>query len=161
MITRERLQELIKNNARIFYIINNSQICILKLDNSYGISVDEYNKANNCKPMLYHSGYVYQDICEAEKCFESKEDAEWWLQYGNITRTETLSLPSWEEAKEKMGSVMFYIKTGNILFGVSDDRTRIFIQSDETLFDKPLTKENYTEACRLAKKLFLGENAND
>lgn len=165
MITKERLEELIKEKALIFYILNNS-VALLRLNNSYGISVEEYNKKYNCKPQFYHSGYVFQNICDADKIFETKEEAEWYLEFGNIQRTETLSLPSWEEFYAGK-SICF--KTRNIEYRLYiytiNERTnncRIMISADKYdldwfEFEKPLTKENYTEACRLAKKLFLGE----
>lgn len=75
MISKQRLKELIRQGALIFYILNNS-VALLRLDNSYGISMEEYNKEHNCKPQFYHSGHVYQDICDADKIFETKEEAE-------------------------------------------------------------------------------------
>lgn len=154
MIEKNRLAELMGQGATVYGKVKNYyytiplDLCFLKLyDTSCEVIYDErFGDINQT-----YLKFLYEEL------EESKDVVDFYEEFGNITRTETLSLPTWEEAKEKMGSIMFYIKTGYILFCVSDDRTRIFIQSDETLFDKPLTKANYIEACRLAKKLFLGE----
>jgi len=169
MITKTRLEELIKQKAVIFYILNNS-VALLRLNNSYGISTEEYNREHNCKPQFYHfySG-VFQNICDADKIFETKEDADFALKYQNITRTETLSLPTWEEITTN--DEYNYYGTSYFEFGAgyrlivklpSEDDDCEFIGIDVNgnteLYDwEEATKENYLEACRLAKKLFLGE----
>lgn len=36
-------------------------------------------------------------------------------------------------------------------------KERLDAVDNDIIFNKPLTKENYIEACKLCKKLFLGE----
>ena len=158
MITKERLQELIEKEALIFYILNNS-VALLRLNNSYGISVEEYNKEHNCKPQFYHSGYVFQNICDADKIFETEEDAKWELEM-TATRTETLKLPTWEEfIKERdMEEFGFYSKYHKYTtLKVISDKYLAVEDNWERYYTGELTKENYIEACNLAKRLFLGE----
>ena len=55
-------------------------------------------------------------------------------------------------------NVEFKINKGNIIKIFKTEQSEIIVLKDiKTLFEKPLTKENYNEARRLCKKLFLGE----
>jgi len=106
-------------------------------------------------------------------------EAEFCAKYKNIQRTETLDLPTWEEAKidklvqngklkngcwdliksftDKMNNEMFEFSLS------SDDYNQFYLSvnnedsSYKDLFYKPLTYDNYLEACELCKKLFEGE----
>ena len=76
-------------------------------------------------------------------------------------RLEELWLPTWEEIKEKKSFVFFHYKG---YLGYITPESYIFVDDYgdwnfllRTIFNKPLTKENYIEACELCKKLFLGE----
>ena len=166
-IKNERLEELIKEGAFIFYIYNEKSIGIIKLDKSYGISVDKYNEINKCKPVFYHKGNVYQDICDADKIFETKKQAEWALKY-HAVRIETLDLPTWEEFTSMDNSIIrFYVRERNysMYIFVKNKKTnncRILIRVDNgeqdwLVFEEPATEENYEKACDLCLKLFKGE----
>lgn len=108
-----------------------------------------------------------------DNLFETKEDAEWELEFSNITRTETLSLPTWEEfCGCKCSNEFTFFANGfeynlfatvrnkecgepdTLIIGINN--LKMACGYDE-IFEKPLTKETYIEACKLAKKLFLGE----
>lgn len=101
--------------------------------------------------------------------FETK----WEMEFGNIQRTDTLSLPSWEEFCDcKYSNEFTFFVNGfeynlfatvrnkecgepdTLIIGTNDLKTAC---GYDEIFEKAYTKENYTEACRLAKKLFLGE----
>lgn len=119
------------------------------------------------------------DLKELSDFRLTKAEAEFCAKYKNIQRTETLDLPTWEEAKidklvqngklkngcwdliksftDKMNNEMFE-------FSLSSDNGKKFYlsvnnedSSYKDLFYKPLTYENYLEACELCKKLFEGE----
>lgn len=170
MISKERLQELIKQGATIYAIIsepfiagysNELKITPIALNNSYGISVEEYNKQNKCKPKFYQGGFVYRDICDANDIFETEEDAKWELEMTAI-RTETLKMPTWEEFVGKLKRKFKFIdKYGNrcSLNGYNDENGG-FIDICVDMHQKAefdYNKENYTEACKLCLKLFKGE----
>lgn len=100
-----------------------------------------------------------------EQCFETKADAEEYAEFGNITRTERLELPSWEEFN-KVSTFAFKRKDGTdmeiaIWNNCPDDTKTIKITRSydwgACCFEKPLTRENYNEARRLCEKLFKGE----
>lgn len=148
MIKKERLEELMKNNGKIYHIIEFNGECAV-----------EKNKAVdfNAVDLLYSlmNG-------DKNKWFETKEEAEWELEFGNITRTETLKLPSWEEFC-KVKDLGFYGATHTHYHIFSDLEWLWLVQREDDeewsydLFCERATKDNYIEACKLAKKLFLGE----
>lgn len=102
---------------------------------------------------------------------KEQEKLDWYLEFGNITRTETLSLPSWEEFnKIKELYFIFYVKQYEYtIFGtvkktefgkcdtliISKENHKMSCGYDE-IFEAEYTKENYIEACEICKKLFLG-----
>ena len=164
MITEERLKELIEQKATIYFaipddiekveLIPENEEFYLKIVDGYLMSITD-------------NEYIYDDtefIYSLENLFETKEEAEWYLEFGNITRTETLKLPTWEEVCKRKKEIKcwgrktiaeFDGEEVNIVIPVSQqDKTYIEIYGR---FCRLLTKENYIEACRLAKKLFLGE----
>ena len=114
----------------------------------------------------YYSCIITRHI---EDLFETKQEAEWYLEFGNITRTETLNLPTWEEAQRNLEVEIYapkgrrYLLETKIKVGYSVDKENPYIIRigrvgyADSQIDFEYTKENYIEACRVAKKLFLGE----
>lgn len=108
-----------------------------------------------------------------EEMYETKEEAEEFLEFSNIQRTQKLKLPLWNEMQNKHYiRVEFRIldRFGEYneicVFSYNRDHEKynnleITIwnedENNEEIFNKPLTKENYDEARRICKKLFLGE----
>ena len=86
MITRERLEELIKQKATIYITFADDCVVEDKLDEKKFNLMEKLNNGFGIK-----CGYPLDML------FETKEEAEFALRYQNITRTETLSLPTWEE----------------------------------------------------------------
>lgn len=163
MIEKERLEELIEQGATVY------------MANRYteGIFLDKRNFEVTDKELVFKYK-IYAVLLE--DLFETKEDAEEYAEFGNITRTERLELPSWEDVKSltKYTKHSFYGKD-NALYGLcikpKDSLTR-FDGSIEELESwcgidvdgnceiehfAPLTRENYNEARRLCVKLFKGE----
>ena len=178
MISEQRLKELIEQCATIYQIIREPFVAgyssILKIEelplrSYHNISVDKYNKINNCKPHLYQGGdyMVFEKVAELENLFETKEDAEFELNYKRIPKTEYLDLPTWEEFIAKDKTITFYknqVKYQMYIFvkNKNTNNCRIIIYGDDNsqdwfVFEKPLTKENYLEACEICRKLWLGE----
>ena len=167
MITKERLEELIKEKAEIYYIINKtfiagyssiSEIMSYKLNEP-----DYYIVDDNCLCLMKIQNNE-EDYCvyawKLQELFETKEEAEWELEFGNITRTETLRLPSWEEVCDGCITEFCFIDTkkGKHNVYISDEGISITsLTLYEDRFWNKLTKENYIEACKICKKLFLGE----
>ena len=96
----------------------------------------------------------------------TKEDAEEYAEFGNITRTERLELPSWEEFNkvssftfESKDRIMMEIAIWIISLNGKDKAIKITELNDWSAccFEKPLIRENYDDARRLCIKLFKGE----
>ena len=146
MITKERLEVLLEED-KVFYWVFNKEISML-----HKLSMPSFWK----RKWEFYS----------KDCFETKEDAEEHAEFSNITRTERLELPSWEEFN-KVSTFAFKRKDGTdmeiaIWHNCPDDDcktikiTRSYDWS-ACCFEKPLTRENYNEARRFCVKLFKGE----
>ena len=100
---------------------------------------------------------------ELEDLFATKEEKDWHYEFGNITRTETLTLPSWEEITNKIEEgkpFKMYFNNEQFLFVsrliVKVGKYDTYDIEIEPYFCEGTTKENYIKACRLVKKLFFG-----
>lgn len=154
MITKERLQELIEQGATIYEVKFNK---IKAIELKYRVEAGykwQYIKVYSNTSMMGNNHYLIN-------LFETKEQAEWHKEFGNITRTEKLWLPPYEE-------VMCDLKGKRGVYTVAENDDfflEVFIDNEHPklsqiwvlgLFDMPLTKENYILACRKCKELFLG-----
>lgn len=105
----------------------------------------------------YRRGAIFQPF---DGIFVTKEESEWKLEFGNITRTVKLELPSWTEIKKwkvckfhtiNNNRVCFYKKIKNM--DVKDCWLAVEYNSKTQTF--PSNYNGYIKACRLCKKLFL------
>lgn len=153
MITKERLKELIQQRATVYA----NGYGELKLIPENDIEI--YANGNNSY-ILYalEPNRKYKNEIFAEELFETKEDAEFAEEFQNITRTETLSLPKFEELK-KFERFEFKAKDGHryTIHYISGFNTLAITGIIENKYYGEATKEHYLEACKIAKKLFLGE----
>ena len=153
MITKERLEELIEQKATIYeakyHNINN-----VKLDKDLIVVVND--KYIHFRP---YYGEKYQFHKYLKNLFETEEEARWELEM-TATRTETLKLPTWEEFNNQDKLITFRTYPHNyhlLKYGKYIVIRAFYGQGGMDIFVKPLTEENYIEACKLCKKLFLGE----
>ena len=158
MIEKERLEELIKEDATICnqYIDYNNNICYRFGKASIIQDNDEQHielklNGTNTSIIMFDTKYL----------FETKEDAEFALKYQNITRTETLNLPTFEDFVYLDIPFEFYARDGETYWmEIWETNTLVIFKKigfASCIFEKPLTKENYYAACALCRKLFLGE----
>ena len=153
MITKERLKELILQRATV-YANGCGEIKLIPEND-----IEIYENGNDSY-ILYalEPNRKYKNEIFAEELFETKEDAEFAEEFQNITRTETLSLPKFEELK-KFERFEFKAKDGHryTIHYISGFNTLAITGIIENKYYGEATKENYLEACKIAKKLFLGE----
>ena len=107
MIAKERLKELIEQEATIYVI--KTEMFIAGYSNY--LKIEELELYSKCKVLedfklnindspntylliQYCNGPVYYLL---DKLYENKEDAEFTLRFKRIPRTEYLDLPTWEE----------------------------------------------------------------
>lgn len=163
MITRQRLGQLIKEEKFIYTTRMGG-----KKPEKFKLYKDFYMSQKDTLCCLNKSHEFL--VCEVKfkYLFETKEDAEWELEM-TATRTETLKFPNYEDVFKQDRCLDCYTKefaitktdtvVGICLFGVdfTNKMVEVGVGADK-MFIGELTKENYIKACRLAKKLFLGEN---
>ena len=160
MITETRLQELIDQKATIYEVKHNK---VKSIELKWKVEIGYKSQY-----IVVYPSTKFLIRCYCNRLFETQEEAEWHKEFGNITRTETLELPNWEELKNKKEHyISFSTKKwtkcwlaidmpyrndfGKILITYADSEKNYHI-----LYDKRLTKENYILACRKCKELFLG-----
>ncbi len=165
MIDKETLLKKIENEATIYYLAGEELWDVaLSKENCPELKTD-----GNLYTHKIYNTYRYKMYLN--NLFATKEDAEWAFEFGNITRTEKLELPTWGEFKKTHTTINFYkngCEYGLHRVNYSADRNNpdfkieVYVvyndleESSDDLFSEPLTKENYIKACRLCKKLFLG-----
>ena len=167
MIKKERLEELIKEQKGCYIMANKYTIGYVHLKEKYEPIIED--REDNYNLWVFTDDILdFRDCIHSYSLFETKEEAEWELKFGNITRTETLRLPSWEEAQDKDFHFCYLYQVEHFCFYIdiynftNEFRIRCShgIHLDDYVFDKTFDlrdKENYIEACKLCKKLFLGE----
>lgn len=169
-ISKQRLEELIEQGNAYIY----DKYRGYSLRNREEKTGDFYWKrqvevVDDCLHYVYEDG----DNCEnfdsyikLEDLYETKEEVEWYREFGCIERTERLVLPTWEEVSRDLQNV----PAGNYVIKEFDDVSLEYIKYrngnyavigvykyDDRL-ELEATKENYIKACRKAKELFLGDN---
>lgn len=161
MISRERLEKLIEKNIPIYGIdygrcLQPDIVKILVKNLRYCPSNDNYQYLSNEDGDCYLYEFFNEDL------YETKEEAEFAKEFKNITRTETLNLPTFEELK-KFERFDFKAKDGHIytIHFISGFNTLAITGIIENKYYGEATKENYFEACRIAKNLFLGVKEDD
>lgn len=149
MISRERLQELIENDGTVYCVGDN--VYKITLDKRYFCILGNYLQWSKFldKPMLQRTPHI-DDI------YETKEDAEFAKEFKNVHRIDTLCLPTFEELK-KIERFDFKAKDGYkyTIHFISGFNTLAITGQISNKYYGEATKENYMEACKMVKKLFL------
>ena len=156
MITKERLKELIKQDATIYHLSG-----IKKYQETKANDIPSFYRIDDFKSWEFFKQYY----------FETKKQAEWYLKY-HKTRTEELDLPMFEDFIKEDNTVVKFWKNGHkiTLYKYIKNRKtnniRIMILDDREdcecwKFNKPATQENYIKACDLCLKLFKGEEKDE
>ena len=159
MISREKLEELIEKGESVYCKYPKS------------IKKIQLNKAN-CRISIFNSLVVAKDNkCnqyKLENLYVDKVDAEFDLEFKGIERIETLSLPSWEEMSESWYNEFKFVGGNGLAYSLvvvnGGDKCIIIrdnLYLDQRFYVDGTTKENYIKACKVAKKLFLGEEYSE
>lgn len=145
MIEKERLRELIEQGATVYYIKyrNDTYIKPLKLEKDYKVE------------------FIYRNLMlDEEDLYEHKSDAEWDLEFGNVEKRIKFVKPKpFREIENEKDYVydahrFLMYKYSGIIGVYKEDNS---YDGGSIIFDKPFNEGNYKEACRLIKKLFMGE----
>ena len=168
MISKERLQKLIKQEATIWV---ENQYC-----NAYAVELSHYYYVaitDNKESLMFLDYSIQEDDPESvlidylENLYETKEDAEW----ASIAtyRTEIFDPPVWEDFLEKKDYIFLSkshkemtIRSGASVFDNGTTRKYVAVENDfERFYTGDLTKDDYIKACTIARKLFLGESIEE
>ena len=153
MITETRLQELIDQKATI-YEVKHNKVKSIELKGKVEIGYKS-------QYIVVYPSTKFLIRCYCNRLFETEEEANWNLEFGNITRTERLELPSWEKVhKQDKTGISFKSKNGYkigmLIYKDYDSKYVINVSGEDfRVYCAELTKENYYEACRKCKELFL------
>lgn len=174
MISKEKFNELNSEKKKIYYLdygllgscsvkeldFSKRRICGV-CENYFPIPDEELEVHDYCN--MQNDGYCDEDfVCYLKDCYETQEDAEFAKEFKNITRIETLNLPTWEELK-KFERFDFKSKDGHkyTIHFISGFNTLAITGIIKNEYYGEATKENYFEACKIAKKIFLGDKIDD
>lgn len=150
MITKERLEELIEQGATI-YSNDYGEIQLIKEND---LSLYENGQNNYILYALEPNKKYHNEIFD-EDLFETKEDAEWYVKYGKVTKTETISFPTYEKIMQDLeGKTGTYtiIDASNVLLEVNLGKhyvDQIYLYTNEDKFNWNLSKEGYEQACEM------------
>ena len=161
MISKERLEELIKQGATIYSTDTKMYGLVKWLELENKLERLEFNKDGEVKLFIIDNGWWHW--FNLKDLYEDLEDVKWHKEFGCIERTERLELPTWEEISRDLKDV----PAGTYVIKEFDDVSLEYIKYNEVFIgiykgdyewkEWEATKENYTLACRKAKELFLGE----
>lgn len=144
MITKERIDELIQQRAKIWGVGKQGNVFCVGL---------KFRPETLKSPKWLENKYEYYG-----KFFETKAEAEWHAEFGCIERTERLELPAWEEFISRKFIWFFDKNHKSCCLHYLGCSNQIFINvSGDVIEIGELTKENYILACKKCKELFLGE----
>lgn len=148
MITKERLEELIEKGVTVWRSMC-GDIHKIRLDKRYFFCDDNklcWHTIAKLMPRLF---------VDFEYLFETKEDAEWYVKYGEVTKTETISFPTYEKIMQDLeGKTGTYtiIDASNVLLEVNLGKyyvDQIYLYTKEDKFNWNLSKEGYEQACEM------------
>lgn len=160
MITKERLKELIQQRATV-YANGIGEIELIPEND-----IEIYENGNDSYILYaFEPNRKYKNEIFAEELFKTKEEAEEYLTYGNITRTEKFPYVSWEELNKdfqefKNGTYTIveckYIFSLNIKVN-KPAISQILLITEYENYNWNYSKENWFKALDLCVKLWKGE----
>lgn len=144
MITKEELEKMIENGETVYGVLNN-QVC------------DVYEEIfDNFELGSWYDDYGGRHHIKLEDLYRTKEEAEWAAKM-HATREERFEPPTWEEF-DFDDEWSFIDNKGNEWDLYSPDKITIrLVCFPVNHWEFEYTKENYTKACEIAKRLFLGD----
>ena len=157
MITKERLEELIEEDAVIYWIFRGDILSVdLTLINRIygGIALEYFDATYNCNL----TGNLYD-------LYEHREDAEEEREFHYVSKVITIKFPMWKDLEkdfDKLENGTYTIAEYKHLFSMNlkiskPGTSQILLFTDDEKYNWNLSRENYNEARRLCVKLFRGE----
>lgn len=159
MMNKEKLIDLIKQKGNIYWIKN--RYVRMKIE----LSLANITPREKDFILKYEHLNNFEYLIPYEEVTDNEEDAKWFLEFGNIERTERLHLPTFEEIEKDLKRSSYGIYTivddENVLLEYnkhSIKKHRCFYVYDNINGKMEMFNyKDYILACRKAKELFLGE----
>lgn len=160
---KEQIEEKIKANKSVWVVTYSDEIKQIDLTSKDMVLYGQLCLKSEDNARFYAKYSI-------ETVFESREEAEEYLEFGDITREERLKLPTWKEINKKpKQSVEFYVLERGEFINYAmarnlKENTIVIAMyswgefSGDIIFEKPFTQENYTIARQLFVQLFMGED---
>lgn len=166
MITKERLEEIREKDGRVFILIDSKPMSE-KLNNL----CLQIGYVDNKEHFVLFDVYDRMISITNEDLFETKEDAEEYLKYGNVKKTVELVMADWDDVKNTTHGYCGSFWEENILYELIIEGGEVYIRTtdyyypelenqfnrEDYKFKKEFNRENYNEARDLFVKLFKGE----
>ena len=155
MISKERLEELIQQNAIIWH----DDWEEIKLDkNTCEIFKIKDMKGNYIGWFLYFNKYNYENHVNINELEEDVEKCKWERDF-SVSYTVNLSLPTWEEFQKREDISFICPKSGHEIYLHNYnfiDEIHLDNSCNKSL-EFEYTKDGYISACKKCLELFLGE----
>lgn len=161
MINREELERLIEKGETVYGVINGQLKEFDEDDRKHFEIINDFVYLGT-----WYDDFDGKHYIELDDLYKTKSDAQWVLDT-HTTRTETYEPPTWEEFCNNCMIYSTFDKKRRFMeiLGIEyHDTTHIYLiiydnnQQCHREFSGCLTKENYTKAVMLGKKLFEGES---
>lgn len=167
MINADRLNELIKEEANIY--INTPEKYYVDYSEPYSKKVKLSKKTAEIETNEYGDKYLLQkNMPHALKnLYETKDELIFARKFKKIRKVSYLSFPTWDEIKDKIGTICTFYGSGKIydiliLYDDTYSNKYFYLQPQDYECKQfaLLTEDNYIKVCRKAKRLFLGDENN-
>ena len=173
MITRERLEELIKQEATIWaddygeiQLCDKSEVC-----DTIAFTGNHQIQEGYCLSGFVYNNEFISDNIEPDGLEEDVEKGEWEYEM-HASRIERFRPPTYEEMIKEPRCLDCWTKEfvvmdndkliGIAFIGVDFDCEIVSVEmGSDKYFVEQLTKDNYIKACTIARKLFLGESVDE
>lgn len=170
-MTRKEVEDLIANKQNIYVLSKNA--LGKKTIEAFDTNLYEFRNFNDF-------GFEIIDRTQCSKQIlwinysqiKTRQEAEWFEEFGNITREEILNLPTYEEMIKEPRCLDCWTKEFVVMdndkliwiafIGVDFDCEIVSVEMGaDKYFVEQLKKDNYIKACTIARKLFLGESIEE
>lgn len=157
MITKERLKELVKQKATIWaddygeiQLCNESEVC-----NTIAFTGNHQIQEGYCLSGFIYNDEFISDNIEPDGLEEDVEKGKWNYEM-HASRLERFDPPVWEDFLESEEYIFWAKNHRQIIIRVLGTKYLVVETNFERFYTGDLTKENYIEACEMARTIFLG-----
>lgn len=154
MINKDKFDDIASKKGKLYYGTSLDDIRELDFSNEKYIFDFLFN---NARAIFDANGVIK---CFASTCFDSKEQAIWELTMKAYT-VEMFEPPIWKDFLESEEYIFWAKNHKQTIIRVLQTKYLVVETNFERFYTGDLTKDNYSKACTIARKLFLGESVDE